>query len=350
MKKLLLTIMMMVICHYLFAQTRIKDISFFSGLESRELMGYGLVVGLDGTGDGSSSQMTVQSIKNMLERFGINIPMNKIRPNNVAAVMVTGTLPAFAKIGAKFDVNVSSIGDAKSLEGGTLLFTPLSATDGNHYAMAQGQVSIGGFNSTEKGSKTRKNYANVAKITDGAVIEKELFSQILNNGELVLNLYNSDFTSAQRISEAINKEYQMKLSSAEDAISVSIIVPDSIIVRRNLVGFISKIENLEIIPEQKAKVVINERTGTIVAGGNVRISEVAISHANLTIEIIAWKTDVNRQPVSSTEDGKVMVISATTVQELARSLNSIKVTPRDLVAIFQSLKVAGALQAELSII
>mgnify|MGYP006280717747 FL=1 len=351
MKKI--SFILVLICFLsLHAQTKVKNVSFFSGLESKELIGYGLVVGLDGTGDGSSSQMTVQSIKNMLERFGVNVPMNKIRPNNVAAVMVTGTLPPFAKVGSFFDVNISSIADAKSLEGGTLLLSPLKSTEGKHYAVAQGPVSIGGFNSGTSTSRIRKNYTNVGRIPNGAKVKQEVFSQIIYNGSLLLNIQEPDFTTTQKISDAINDEFNMDISYPDDPSTISISVPDSILTQRKLVNFISRIENLEIIPERKAKVVLNERTGTIVAGGNVTISEVAISHGNLMIEVspATGETGVPENLSATTEEARVLVVEATTVQELARSLNQIKVTPRDLISIFQSLKVSGALQAELVII
>ncbi len=343
------------------AQVRLKDIAGFSGLESKQLIGYGLVVGLDGTGDGSSSQMTIQSIKNMMERFGLTIAENKIRPNNVAAVIVTATLPAFSKSGSRFDVTVSSVGDAKSLEGGTLLMTPLLGIDEELYAMAQGAISIGGFNSSTAGAKVRKNFALVGRIPDGAVVEKEVYSQMLYNGELLINLQNPDFTTAQRVAEAINAHFEYRLAAPEDASSVQIVVPDSVLVQKKLIGFISTIENLEVVPEQKARVVINERTGTIVAGGNVELSEVAVAHGNLMIKIntytetesVGWgmaeQTSEYGTISAINEPARVMVLESSTVQELARALNSIKVTPRDLISIFQSLKAAGALQAELVI-
>ncbi len=343
------------------AQVRLKDIAGFSGLESKQLIGYGLVIGLDGTGDGSSSQMTIQSIKNMMERFGLTIAQNKIRPNNVAAVIVTATLPAFAKSGSTFDVTVSSVGDAKSLEGGTLLMTPLLGIDEELYAMAQGSVSIGGFNSSAAGTKLRKNFALVGRIPGGAVVEKEVFSQMLYNGELLVNLHNPDFTTAQRVATAINEYFEYRLAAPEDASSVQIVVPDSVLVQKKLIGFISSIENLEVVPEQRARVVINERTGTIVAGGNVELSEVAVAHGNLMIKINTYsqsqsvgfgmveETTEYANVAAINEPARVMVLESSTVQELARALNSIKVTPRDLISIFQSLKAAGALQAELVI-
>ncbi len=358
--KLQIVIILMLAFVTLNAQVQLKDLSYFSGLESQDLIGYGLVIGLDGTGDGSSSQMTIQSIKNMMERFGVSVPMNKIRPNNVAAVMVTSVMPPFSKLGSSFDVVVSSIGDAKSLEGGVLLMTPLMGNDQQQYAIAQGPVSIGGFNAEGKNARVRRNYTNVGRVPNGATVKKEVFSQILYNGELLLNLKKADFTTAERVAVAINTYFESKLAAAEDGMSIQVLVPDSVLVRKNLVGFVSTIENLEIIPQQKSRVVINERTGTIVAGGNVQISKIAISHGNLTIKIseldetaiiapVVFTSTSTSETSVNVEQSRMMVIESSSVQELAKALNTIKVTPRDMISIFQSIKEAGALHAELVI-
>ncbi|MCD4651601.1 MAG: flagellar basal body P-ring protein FlgI, partial [Candidatus Cloacimonetes bacterium] len=279
MRKTILTIMI-VSLSLLSAQVRIKDISGFSGMVSRNVIGYGLVIGLSGTGDGTSSQMTTQSIKNMVERFGISVPMNKIRPNNVAAVMVTSTIPPFTKLGSTFDVSVSSLGDAKSLQGGTLIMTPLIGADKEQYATAQGAVSIGGFSVSGKKSSISKNFSTTGRIPGGGCVEREVFSQLVYNGELLINLHNPDFTTARRIATAINELFNLRLASAEDGVSVQVIVPDSVLAGKGLIPFVSSIENIQVIPQQKAKVVINERTGTIVAGGHVTISEVAVTHGS----------------------------------------------------------------------
>jgi flagellar P-ring protein precursor FlgI len=358
MKKLTLLAALILIAFSLSAQSRLKDISTFSGIESKELIGYGLVVGLQGTGDGTSSQMTIQSIMNMLEHFGITIPINKIRPNNVAAVMITATMPPFMRAGSRFDVNVSSIGDAKSLEGGVLLMSPLVGQDNIKYALAQGPVSFGGFNEEIRNTKMRKNYTNVGRIPNGAVLEVELENKMLVNGELNLVLNQADFTTAQRIVSNINDTYRGRIANAYDARTITITVPDSILVRNNLIGFISNVENLRVVPEQNAIVVINERTGTIVAGGNVRINEIAIAHGNLVIQVETQVTRTQVGPfgreeeettINVKEDARVVTMQTATVEDLARALNSIKVSPRDLISIFQSIKEAGALQAELKI-
>ncbi len=359
MKKIVFFLIMSVGWMMLFSQTRLKDISSFSGVESTELIGYGLVVGLQGSGDGTSSQMTIQSIVNMLEHFGLSVPKDRIRANNVAAVMVTGSLPPFSKIGSRFDVNVSSVGDARSLEGGVLLMTPLIGLDNNRYALAQGPVSFGGFNEEIKGTKLRKNYTNVGRIPNGAITEKEIPFKMISNGEVSLSLKNADFTTAQRIVTVINGNYRSRIAKAEDSRTVSITVPDSIMVRNNIVGFVSTIENLLVIPEQSAKVVINERTGTIVAGGNIHISKIAIAHGNLVIQINTteqtasvgqFSLQTTQTQIQSKETSRVMVMESATVEDLAKALNSIKVSPRDMISIFQSIKEAGALQAELKIL
>lgn len=358
MKKTIIVVILSVTWMMLFSQTRLKDISAFAGVESTELIGYGLVVGLQGSGDGAGSQMTIQSIVNMLEHFGLSVPKDRIRANNVAAVMVTSQMPPFSKIGSRFDVNVSSIGDAKSLEGGVLLMTPMIGLDNKRYALAQGPVSFGGFNEEVKGSKIRKNYTNVGRIPNGAVTELVVPFKMVNNGEISLSLKNADFTTAQRIVNAVNGAYRSRLAKAEDSRTVSITVPDSVLVRNNIVGFLSNIENLMVMPEQSAKVVINERTGTIVAGGNIKISKVAIAHGNLVIQINTSEESITagavtientQTQVQAKETNRVMVMESATVEDLAKALNSIKVTPRDMISIFQSIKEAGALQAELKI-
>ncbi len=359
MKKIIMLIAISVLVINCFAQSRLKDISTFSGIESKELIGYGLVVGLQGTGDGSSSQMTIQSIVNMLEHFGLSVPMARIRPNNVAAVMITASMPPFAKIGYKFDIHVSSIGDAKSLEGGVLLMTPLIGPDNKKYALAQGPISFGGFNEEVKNTKMRKNYTNVGRIPNGATIEQEIPNNLINNGEISLVLNQADFTTVQKIINSINSTYRARIASAQDSRSINIAVPDSVIVRDNLVNFLSTIENIRVSPEQAAKVVINERTGTIVAGGNIRINEVAIAHGNLVIQVSSQSQNLSVGSVNANttsteiqakETSRVVTMKTATVEELARALNSIKISPRDMISIFQSIKEAGALQAELKIL
>lgn len=359
MKKMILTILIVLVVTVLSAQARLKDISKISGMDSKQLIGYGLVVGLQGTGDSQASQVTIQSINNMLEHFGLTVPENRIRPNNVAAVMVTAVMPPFASPGSSFDIIVSSVGDARSLEGGVLLMTPMIGQDNRRYATAQGPVSFGGFNEEAKGTRVRKNYTNVGRIPNGAVVENENFTNFLVNGELRILLQQADFTTAERVVEAINSIYDIRIATANNASMITVIVPDDVILDNNLIGFISTIENLEITPQQNARVVINERTGTIIAGGNVRINQVAIAHGNLLIKVNTnseamtagpFTLSTEQSDISAQESSRVFVMESATVQELAQALNAIKVSPRDMISIFQSLKEAGALLAELRIL
>jgi len=342
-------------------EVRIKDITRLQNLEEVQLFGYGLVVGLNGTGDKTGATFTLQSISNMLQNMGIVIDPEKIRVKNCAAVMVTSKVSAFSKPGTRIDVMVSSLGNATSLEGGTLLLTPLQGIDGNVYVLAQGPVSIGGFNVETGGAAFRKNHPTVGKIPGGGIVKKSPLAEIPRE-EIGLLLSQPDFTTASRISEAINKHFSENLATAKDASVVKVKIPQSL-QGEKLVEFISQIQNLPVIPETSARVVINERTGTIVMGSKVRISPVAVAHGNLfvTIErtpvisqppplsegetVVEEKTEIKAEE----ERGRVVLLEGTTVEELVRSLNALGVTPRDIIAIFQALKEAGALQAELII-
>ena len=359
MKKTILTIIVVLIVAVLSAQTRLKDISKVSGMDSRQLIGYGLVVGLQGTGDSPASQVTIQSIVNMLEHFNLSIPEGRVRPNNVAAVMVTAVMPPFAGAGSHFDVVVSSVGDARSLEGGQLFMTPLRGADSRVYAIAQGPVSIGGFNEETRGSRMRRNYSNTGRIPNGATVEITNSNTIYQNGEVRILLNNPDFTTAERAIEAINALFGMRLATAENASSISVIVPDDVVLNDNLITFISSIENLEIVPQQSARVVLNERTGTIIAGGNVRITPVAIAHGNLMIRVVGEEETMTLgnanlityvAEMDAREENRIFFMESATVQELAQALNAIRVTPRDMISIFQALKESGALLAELRIL
>lgn len=350
---------------------KIKNIARIQGVYENQLLGYGLVVGLNGTGDRGGSVFTMQSVANMLQRMGIKVSPDMVRIRNVAAVVVTANLPPFAKSGSRLDVLVSSIGDATSLQGGTLLLTGLQSINGDTYALAQGPVSIGGFDVGAAGGKVRKNHPTVGRIPNGAVTQKQVDEAILSldNGSLNLILKKPDFTTAARVAEAINgslgeakapaKTYAMAL----DAGTVRVEVPSE--VSGNLVAFISTIENLTIIPDTEAKVVINERTGTIVMGEDVGISTVAVSHGSLSVEIKSRPAVSQPQPFSSGETvvtpntevivdeqkGRLILVPAgVSIGELVRALNAIGGTPRDLIAILQAIKEAGALHAELVII
>ncbi len=347
-----------------FGAVRLKDIASFKGTEALDLIGYGIVVGLDGTGDGNRSLFTLRSVENMLKRFGIKLEPGQIKPKNVAAVMVTAALPASAQPGDRVDVTVSSLGDAGSLMGGMLLMTPLTDREGrNVMVRAQGPVSIGGFNFAAGGSSIRKNYTLVGRVPDGGTVEEAPGLSMLHNGDLLLSLKHEDFTNARRVTEAINTAFGEELASAPSAGLVRVALPADYSEGDKLVEMASIIENLEIEPDLRARVVINERTGTVVVGERVRLSPVAVAHGNLSVIIKSQQssqTDIyagysaleqqNEITVSSEEARLIVMEDMAEVNSVAQALNTLGVSPRDIISIFQLLKEAGALQAELVII
>jgi flagellar P-ring protein precursor FlgI len=344
---------------------RIKDIADIKGVRSNQLVGYGLIVGLNGTGDSDNATFTIQSMASMLEKMGVTVLPKDIEVDNVAAVMVTADLPAFARTGSRIDVLVSSIGDAENLQGGTLLFTPLKAANGQVYAVAQGPISTGGFQvGSASGSGVQKNFPTVGRVVNGALIEKEIQSNFNDKKSLTLTLHNPDFTTASRVAQAINIAFYEPIARTHDAGTIEVKVPEKY--RGNTVPMVTMIEKLGVTPDLVSKVVINERTGTVIMGENVRISTIAIAHGNLSIEI---KEDQNvSQPLPFSRGGQTVVTPESDVQvqegnnplfvvesgvsigEVVKALNALGVSPRDLIAIFQALKAAGALQAELEII
>lgn len=363
---------------------RIKELTEVKGVRENQLIGYGLVVGLNGTGDGKDSQFTFQSLTSLLERMGVTVdPKNVEKIQNVAAVMVTADLPAFAKVGSKIDVTVSSIGDAESLTGGTLLATPLKGANGKVYGVAQGPVSTGGFSVSGKAAKVSKNFPTVARIVGGATIENEIPSNFVTRGALSLSLQTPDFTNAFRIVKTINDFLKAPAASARDAGTVEVKVPKAY--SGNTVALVAMLEQLNVETDKSSKVVINERTGTVVIGENVRISTVAIAHGNLSIEIkenqdvsqpmpFAPRAPSGGSPTTSQDGstitapgGNTVVTSDTnvtvaeekaklflvkksvTIADVVRGLNALGVTPRDLMTIFQALRAAGALEAELEV-
>lgn len=342
---------------------RIKDISNFGGVRGNQLIGYGLVVGLNGSGDQSSNVFTIQSIASMLEKFGVTIRAVNVKVKNVAAVMVTANLPPFAKTGNQIDVLVSSVGDAKSLQGGTLLLTPLRATNGDVYALAQGPMSVGGFAvSGGSGSSVQKNHPTVGRIVGGASIEKEIPQQFNAREMLSITLHNPDFTTSSRLARTINASLGEAVAKAKDASTVSLRVPAHYTDR--VVEMLESIESLEIEIDNIAKVILDERTGTVVIGENVRISTIAVSSGSLSIQIketqqvsqpmpfATGETKVTPQSDIAVQEGKEKLIvlpSGVNLGEVVRGLNAIGVSPRELISIFQAIKAAGALQAELEI-
>jgi flagellar P-ring protein precursor FlgI len=345
---------------------RIKDIADIKGVRQNQLVGYGLVVGLEGTGDSDDALFTIQSLASLLEKMGVTVQPDDIADvENVAAVMVTTDLPAFASQGSRIDVLVSSIGDAENLQGGTLLFTPLKGADGSVYAVAQGPVSTGGFAvSGNSGDEVQKNFPTVGRVVGGALVEKEIHSNFNQKDSLTLALHEPDFTTASRVAQAINRAFYSQLAQTENAGSIQVSVPDNYL--GNTVQFVTLIESLGVTPDMVSKVVVNERTGTVIMGENVRIATIAIAHGNLSIQIDesqnvsqplpfsrGGRTVVTPESDIVVQEGKnpiFLVESGVSIGELVKALNALGVSPRDLIAIFQALKAAGALQAELEVI
>ena len=379
------TVTLLLITSQVFA-TRIKDLASIKGIRKNQLVGYGLVVGLNGTGDKSGTGFTFQSLSNMIERLGIHVDQSSISVKNVAAVMVTADVPPFAKIGNRIDILVSSIGDAKSLQGGTLLLTPLRGADRQVYALAQGPVVVGGFTAAgSAGGGVTKNHPTVGRISRGATVEREVPVSVQGKEELVIALDSPDFTTSIRVRDAINTKFGQVMASSIDSGTLEMLVPESY--REHVVEMVAMLENLEVTPDAVAKVVVNGRTGTVVVGENVRISTVAVAHGNISV-VIKENTWVSqpapfspRAPVGtgtgqySPENGVVaapggqtvvvpdsevmvdeeknrliLIPSGSTIGELVRALNAIGVTPRDLISIFQTLKAAGALHAQLELL
>ena len=346
------------------AAVRIKDLAMIAGARDNQLVGYGLVSGLAGEGD-KDPVYTRQAVANMLQRFGISVPAATLSSKNVAVVMLTADIPAYAKSGSRIDVNLSSMGDAKTLQGGVLLQTPLLGADGKVYAVAQGALSVGGFiggAGGAGGATVQKNHPTVAQIIGGALVEREIPSTIVRDNQIDLLLRQPDFTSAARVAAAINAKFT-NAAHAIDMTTVRVAMPPG--TEAVPVDFIARLEVIEVTPDMPARIVINERTGTIVANSRIRISHCAVSHGNLTINL-ASSQDVS-QPTPLSQGGTTAVTTRTdtsvtenkstmvtlpelpTVEKVASALNALGVTPRDMMAIFQAMKQAGALQAELLI-
>lgn len=345
---------------------RLKDVMEIEGVRDNMLIGYGLVVGLNGTGDSlNNSPFTQKSLVGMLERMGINTRGDTLRTKNVAAVMVTATLPAFAAQGTRIDVSVSTLGDAKDLKGGMLLVTPLLGADGQVYAVSQGPVATAGFTAGGEAETVTKGVPTSGRISAGAIVEREIPFQLANLATLRLSLRNPDLTTAQRMTSAINKKFGAGVAVFADPSTIAINVPDAR--RSNLAGMLTELEQLTIEPDQIARVVIDEQSGVIVMGENVRISTVAIAQGNLTIRITetpqvsqpnALSTGGTTETVARTSvqvdeggDKKLTVMdSGVSLQELVTNLNTLGIGPRDMITILQSIKAAGALQADIEVI
>ena len=338
--------------------TRVKDLVMVAGARDNQLVGYGIVVGLNGDGD-KNPIYTLRSFANLLQRFGVQVPAQTLIAKNVAVVMVTADIKAFSKNGQRLDVTVSAMGDARSLQGGVLVQTPLYAADGQIYAVAQGALAVGGFIGGNASSSVQKN-PTVATITGGGLVEREIPTRIVENQEIELLLREPDFTSAARLAMAINERFTNS-ARAIDPTSVKVRMPEG--VDQASVDFVARLEDIEMSPDTTARIVINERTGTIVATSKVKISSCAVSHGDLTITIAnsfdvsqpnalsqTGETAVTQRADANVNErkGTLMVLSdLPTVEKVAAGLNAIGVTPRDMMAIFGSMKQAGALQAEL---
>ena len=343
---------------------RLKDIASLKGVRPNQLVGYGLVVGLAGTGDGSGTQFTVQSLVNMLRRLGVDTVPDEVKVENVAAVIVTAELPPFARLGSKVDVLISSIGDAESLQGGTLLMTPLKGADERVYAVAQGPLVVGGFVvSGAAGGGVGKNITTVGRISGGATIEREIPLDLRMLDDLVIALHKPDFTTALRVSEAINHHLGGQLAVPRDAGTVTVGVPGTH--RERLVELMASLEHLDVKPDTKARIVVNGRTGTVIMGENVRIASVAVAHGNISVEIkeqldvsqprafsdgetvVTPRSEVN---VSEENNRLILMPPGTSLGDIVKALNAIGVTPRDLISILDAMRSGGALHAELEII
>lgn len=347
---------------------RIKDLTNVRGVRGNQLIGFGLIVGLAGTGDSATNVFfSIQTLVSMLTKMGITIPDNEVgqlKFKNVATVMVTATLPPFARQGDRIDTLLSSIGDAKSLQGGTLLMTALKGPDGQTYAVAQGPLSIGGFFVQGAAKGAQKNHQTVARIANGAYVEKELPHQFNLKEEIFLTLKETDFTTASRISRAINDSLRDVVASLVDGRTVQVMVPR--FYKGKTSQFITRIESIEVEPDGIAKVILDERTGTVVMGEKVMISAVAVAHGNLFIQITEEPSVSQPAPFSpggatvvvprtrlkieEGEDRLLIVPKAISLGQVVNGLNAIGVNPRDLIAILQAIKAAGALHAELEII
>ncbi|MEZ5684411.1 MAG: flagellar basal body P-ring protein FlgI [Paracoccaceae bacterium] len=362
MKRLILAFLLLLVPGLVSAgEIRIKDLVEFDGVRSNDLVGYGLVVGLNGTGDGiRNAPFTEEIMSNILERLGVNVTGEQFRPKNVAAVLVTATLPPFARAGSQIDVSVAAIGDAKSLLGGTLIMTPLKAADGEIYAVAQGQLIAGGASVEGNAASVVQGVPTSGNIPKGGRIEREIDFELSSLRAIRLALRTPDFTTASKIERAINSEFGSRIASMQDAGTVALDVGGSNM--RSPAHLISRIENIMVAPEQRARVVVDQRSGTIVMGQDVRISRVAVSQGNLTLKIEEAPVVVQPNPfaqgetvvvprseASITEEAGIKmaeVSEGSSLSEVVAGLNALGVSPRDMIDILKSINSAGALHAE----
>ena len=345
------------------AQSRLKDVVSLQGAQSTPLIGYGLVIGLNKTGDRRQTLFSAQSLANMLQRMGVVVPGGEIKVENVAAVLVTAELLPYTKPGARLDVTVSSVGDARSLQGGTLVATPLRGPDGTIYALATGPLSLGGFGGGKAGNSVQVNHLTAGRVPGGGLVQTASKVQMSPSREIVLSLHEPDFVSASHVAQAVNRELDADVASAADAASVVVAVPESY--RQALPDLMARLEPIPVDVDVVARVVMNERTGTVVVGSQVRLAAAAVAHGNLSVRI-STQYDVS-QPAPFSQQGQTVVVpqervdvdqgeaklvaleEGVTLLDVVRALNALGATPRDIIAIMQALKTAGALKAELVI-
>jgi flagellar P-ring protein precursor FlgI len=341
---------------------RLKDIASFGGVRNNQLVGYGLVVGLSGTGDKQGSSFTIQSMVNLLDKMGVAVDQAKLKPKNVAAVMVTTQMPASSRPGSRLDVTVSSLGDASSLLGGVLLMTPLSGVDGNVYAIGQGPLTLGGFSVDGQAATTSKNITTVGIIPNGAVVERGVPFDFNRQEAMSIHMHSADFSTTNDVVDKINEALGDRYAKAVDIATIKFTVPEEF--KGNLVPLMASLENIEVSPDTKARIVVDEKTGTVVLGRGVRLSKAAVAHGNLQIVIgegaqvsqpapfgagqtvVTPTTDIGVRE----ENRRLMLMEGATLSELVDGLNAIGATPRDLISILRTLKSAGALHADLEVI
>jgi len=346
------------------AAVRVKDVASFQGAQPVPLVGYGLVIGLNKTGDRRQTVFSAQTLANMLERFGVAVPADQIKIENVAAVLVTAELPPFVRSGGRLDVTASSIGDARSLQGGTLIATPMRGPDGTIHALAQGALSIGGFGGGTGGNAVTVNHLTVGRVPGGALVQVGQNAQIAPSQEILLALRDPDFGNAHRLAETISAALGGASAKALDPSTVSVAVPA--VYQQAIPDLMARLEDLPLSIDQPSRVVINERTGTVVIGGGVRLGPAAVAHGNLSVKIstryntsqpnpLSYRGDTVTVPEEKVEvaegDAKLVNLgTGSTLDEVIRALNALGATPRDIIAILQALRAAGALQAEVVII
>ena len=362
MRKYLLLIVLICLAVAESPAVRIKDIATFSGVRDNQLIGYGLVVGLAGTGDKKDSAFTMRSMVNMLEKMGVQVDMRQMKPKNVAAVMVTARMPVSAKPGSRLDVTVSSLGDCTSLMGGVLIQTPLKGIDGKVYSLAQGALAVGGYSVTGGQAQATKNITTVAQIPGGGIVERSVPFEFNTQDSLTLSMNAPDFTTTNQVVERINRALGGTFARSVDVGTVTLDIPPDF--KGNIVPLMASLENIEVTPDSAAKVVVDEKTGTIILGREVRISRVAVAHGNLQVTV-SENQDVSQPgPFSGgstvvtpstdiatrEEQRKLNILEGATLQELVDALNSVGATPRDLISILRSMKTAGALHAHLEVI